>query len=154
MNELPKEMPRNRRQSIIREKWRKAKKETGGGPNVISAKDEEAQRAKYDSSDEENPSVPECCGEVTCEELISYEVLVAAEPQTYQEAVTAGDNKNWRSAMEHEMKSLAKYDVFKWTRPPNKMKPLPQKWVYKRKRDGSYRARTAVKGFLQNEETL
>ncbi len=39
MKELPKEMPRNKRQSIIGEEWRNlreegAKKETGGGPNV------------------------------------------------------------------------------------------------------------------------
>ena len=42
-------MPRNKCQSIIGEEWRKLreeneKKETGGAPNVLSAKDEEAKR--------------------------------------------------------------------------------------------------------------
>jgi hypothetical protein len=74
------------------------------------------------------------------------------EPTTYKEAIQRSDSKRWYTAMEKEVKSLL--DAGTWkpierATVPSNHRILKGKWVYKLKRDGTYKARWVVKGFEQ-----
>ena len=76
------------------------------------------------------------------------------EPSTYQEAVSSPDSEKWLGAMRSEMDSM--YDNKVWTLvdPPEGVKPIGCKWVFKKKIDmdgnvQTYKGRLVAKGYRQ-----
>ena len=65
------------------------------------------------------------------------------------------DSDKWLDAMRSEMKSIKVNDVWTLVDPPEGVKPIECKWVFKRKRgtDGKvviYKAHLVVKGYRQH----
>lgn len=76
------------------------------------------------------------------------------EPKNFHEALTSPENKEWSNAMEKELLSLQKNEVFDLVKLPNDKKAIGCRWVFKRKikEDGSvdrYKARLVTQGFAQ-----
>ena len=76
------------------------------------------------------------------------------EPASYQEAISSPDSDRWLEAMKSEMQSM--YDNQVWTLidPPNGLKTIGCKWVFKKKTDidgnvHTFKARLVAKGFKQ-----
>lgn len=74
-------------------------------------------------------------------------------PQNFREAVTSHNSKQWKNAMDEEMRSLTENETFKLTHLPTGKQTVGGRWVYARKRniDGSekYKARFVAKGYSQ-----
>lgn len=75
------------------------------------------------------------------------------DPRSYKEAMTRSDKKEWVKAMEEEIESLKRNDVWELVDRPNH-NIVTNKWVLKIKRnpDGSierYKARLVARGFSQ-----
>ncbi|KAK8975594.1 hypothetical protein V6N11_035652 [Hibiscus sabdariffa] len=76
------------------------------------------------------------------------------EPKTYQEAVPSPDSQKWLEAMRSEMDSMSENQVWTLVEPPEGIKPIGCKWVFKKKTnmDGNvqtYKGRLVAKGFRQ-----
>ncbi|KAK8644594.1 hypothetical protein V6N13_123896 [Hibiscus sabdariffa] len=76
------------------------------------------------------------------------------EPKTYQEAVASPDFEKWLEAMRFEMDSMSKNQVWTLVEPPEGIKPIGCKWVFKKKTDmdgyvQTYKGRLVAKGFRQ-----
>ncbi|KAL4387075.1 hypothetical protein GQ457_09G017810 [Hibiscus cannabinus] len=57
------------------------------------------------------------------------------EPKTYQEAVASPDSEKWLEAMRSEMDSMSENQVWTLVEPPEGIKLLGRKWVFKEKTD-------------------
>ncbi|KAK8573908.1 hypothetical protein V6N13_096839 [Hibiscus sabdariffa] len=57
------------------------------------------------------------------------------EPKTYQEAVSSPDSEKWLEAMRSEMDSMSDNQVWTLVEPPEGVKPIGCKWVFKKKTD-------------------
>ncbi|XP_071933635.1 uncharacterized protein [Coffea arabica] len=88
----------------------------------------------------------------------SNDILVIQDdkPTTYQEVLDSPDSSKWLEAMNFEMNSM--YDNKIWTLvdPPEGIKPVRCKWVFKKKTDMegnviTYKARLVAKGYKQKE---
>lgn len=78
------------------------------------------------------------------------------DPETVEEALARGDAKNWKNAMEAELKSLAQNQTWRLVNLPVGRKAIANKWVFKRKLSSTgeidrYKARLVVKGCSQRE---
>ncbi|KAG8499182.1 hypothetical protein CXB51_005634 [Gossypium anomalum] len=76
------------------------------------------------------------------------------EPRTYQEAVVSPDSEKWLEAMRSEMDSMYENQVWTLVDPPERVKPLGCKWVFKKKTDmdgnvQTHKGRLVIKGFRQ-----
>ncbi|KAK8576146.1 hypothetical protein V6N13_090623 [Hibiscus sabdariffa] len=76
------------------------------------------------------------------------------EPKTYQEAVASPDSEKWLEAMRSEMDSMSDNQVWTLVEPPEGVKPIGCKWVFKKKTDmdgnvQTYKGRLVAKGFRQ-----
>ncbi|KAK8640458.1 hypothetical protein V6N13_008211 [Hibiscus sabdariffa] len=76
------------------------------------------------------------------------------EPKTYQEAVSSPDSEKWLEAMRSEMDSMSENQVWTLVEPPEGIKPIGCKWVFKKKTDmdgnvQTYKMRLVAKGFRQ-----
>ncbi|KAK8584073.1 hypothetical protein V6N12_068323 [Hibiscus sabdariffa] len=76
------------------------------------------------------------------------------EPKTYQEVVSSPDSEKWLEAMRSEMDSMSNNQVWTLVEPPEGIKPIGCKWVFKKKTDmdgnvQTYKGRLVVKGFRQ-----
>ncbi|KAK8525335.1 hypothetical protein V6N12_014030 [Hibiscus sabdariffa] len=76
------------------------------------------------------------------------------EPSTYQEAVASPDSEKWLEAMRSKMDSMSENQVWTLVEPPEGIKPIGCKWVFKKKTnmDGNvqtYKGRLVAKGFRQ-----
>ena len=76
------------------------------------------------------------------------------EPLSYKEAMDRPDSNDWLEAMKSEMQSMYDNQVWDLVDPPEGVKPIGNKWVFKRKidMDGKltiYKARLVAKGFRQ-----
>ncbi|KAL4348500.1 hypothetical protein GQ457_17G013830 [Hibiscus cannabinus] len=74
------------------------------------------------------------------------------EPKTYQEAVANPDSEKWLEAMRSEMDSMSENQVWTLVEPPEGIKPIGCKWVFKKKTDmdgnvQTYKGRLVAKGF-------
>ena len=74
------------------------------------------------------------------------------EPQTYQDAMNSSDSKRWVEAMKSKMESMYANQVWTLVNPPEGVKPIGCKWVFKKKIDvdgnvQTYKARLVAKGF-------
>lgn len=81
---------------------------------------------------------------------------VITEPQTLQEALASEHADGWKTAMQEEHASLLANNTYVLEIPPDGVKPIPCKWVYKIKKDATggferFKARLVVKGFRQKE---
>ena len=79
-------------------------------------------------------------------------MLIEDEPTTYQEAVMRPDSEKWLEAMRSEMESMYTNQVWTLVDPPEGVKPIGCKWVFKRKTDMDgliYKGRLVAKGFKQ-----
>ncbi|GBL95410.1 Retrovirus-related Pol polyprotein from transposon TNT 1-94 [Araneus ventricosus] len=62
------------------------------------------------------------------------------------------EQSNWKSAMDEEMLSTEKNKVWDLVELSEKEKqPITCKWIFKRKRDGKYKARLVARGLMQRE---
>lgn len=78
------------------------------------------------------------------------------EPDSYQQAYQHADWKAWHEAMQEEMRSMEKCQVYELTELPPDRKAISSKWVYKVKlnTDGSinrHKARLVAKGYSQQK---
>lgn len=81
-------------------------------------------------------------------------VVYGSEPNRYEDALSANDNREWIKAMDDEFNSLMKNQTWDLVNLPNGRKPIKCKWVFKIKckADGSverYKARLVAKGYSQ-----
>ena len=77
-------------------------------------------------------------------------------PSNYNEAIQDKDATLWQSAMKTELESMYSNQVWLFVDPPNGVKPIGCKWVYKRKRGvdrkvETFKARLVAKGYTQKE---
>ena len=76
------------------------------------------------------------------------------EPATYNEAMMGPDSIKWQSAMKSEIESMYENQVWNLIDPPEGVKPIECKWIYKKKSDADgnvtvYKARLVAKDFRQ-----
>jgi hypothetical protein len=76
------------------------------------------------------------------------------EPSTYDEAMMGPNSEEWLKAMRSEIESMDDNQVWKLVDPPDGVKTIECKWVYKKKTDMDgnvyiYKARLVAKGFRQ-----
>jgi hypothetical protein len=81
-------------------------------------------------------------------------LLDSDEPATYTEAMMDQDSKKWQSAMRSEIDSIGENQVWNLVDPPDGVKAIECKWIYKKKKDMAgnvhfYKARLVTKGFRQ-----
>jgi hypothetical protein len=74
------------------------------------------------------------------------------EPLTYAEAIMDPYSEKWQSAMRSEIDSIGDSQVWNLVDPPDGVKLIECKWIYKKKRDMGrnvhiYKARLVAKGF-------
>ena len=102
--------------------------------------------------------------DLTMEDRIQETCLISAvtsgqtEPRTFQEAwyyPIENDRNNWRAAIRKEIRSMINRDVWRKTdraKIPKNRRLIGNKWVFKIKRDGTYRARLVALGYSQIQE--
>ena len=89
----------------------------------------------------------------TC--LISAVTSRPTEPKTFQEAWhfdIEKERNNWRTAIRKEMRSMVDREVWRKTerkKIPNERRLIGNKWEFKMKKDGTYRARLVALGYSQ-----
>jgi hypothetical protein len=76
------------------------------------------------------------------------------EPNTYTEAMTRTESKKWVDAMQSKLESMRENHVWNLLDPPNGMRAIECKWIFKKKIDADgkvhiYKTRLIAKGFLQ-----
>jgi len=74
------------------------------------------------------------------------------EPANYNEAMVSPASTEWKKAMESEIESMHQNQVWRLVDPPEGVKPIECKWIFKRKIDADenltvYKARLVAKGF-------
>ena len=62
-------------------------------------------------------------------------IIQNKEPSTVNEALNSSEKNEWRQAMEEEVKSMHKNDVWELVEPPQDRQVIGSKWVFKRKID-------------------
>jgi hypothetical protein len=82
--------------------------------------------------------------------------LVQDEPVTVQEAMESPNALEWKKAMNAELESIKKNEVYTLTKLPEGRKAIGSKWVFKVKRDAEgkverFKARLVAKGYNQKE---
>ncbi|KAL4363942.1 hypothetical protein GQ457_04G023080 [Hibiscus cannabinus] len=97
-------------------------------------------------------------------ELERYEFLITThgdvilvdqdEPKTCQEVVSSPDSEKWLETMRSEMDSMSENQVWTLVEPPERVKPIGCKWVFKKKTDmdgnvQTYKGQLVAKGFRQ-----
>ena len=99
--------------------------------------------------------------DLTMEDWIQETCLISAvtsgptEPKTFQEAwhyPVENERNNWRAAIRKEMRSMINRGVWRETdraKIPKSRRLIGNKWVFKIKRDGTYRARLVALGYSQ-----
>ena len=73
---------------------------------------------------------------------------------TYAEAMVDPDSVKWQEAMESEIESMRENQVWNLIDPPDGVKIIECKWIYKKKKDMDvnvhiHKARLVAKGFRQ-----
>ncbi|KAK8943207.1 hypothetical protein KSP39_PZI008734 [Platanthera zijinensis] len=76
------------------------------------------------------------------------------EPATYQEAMNGPESDKWLEAMKSEMDSMYANQVWNLVEPPEGVRPIGCKWVFKKKTDmdgnvQTFKRRLVAKGFRQ-----
>ena len=76
------------------------------------------------------------------------------EPVNYKEAMAGPDSGKWLEAMKSEIDSMYENQVWNLVDPPEGVRPIECKWIYKKKTDADgnvyiHKARLVAKGFRQ-----
>ena len=76
------------------------------------------------------------------------------EPTTYEESLNSLESDQWLSAMKSEMDSMYTNQVWTLVDPPEGIKPIGCKWIFKKKTNMegnviTYKSRLVAKGYLQ-----
>ncbi|KAK8624644.1 hypothetical protein V6N13_089533 [Hibiscus sabdariffa] len=79
------------------------------------------------------------------------------EPKTYQEAVSSSESEKWLETMRSEMGSMSENQVWSLVEPPEGVKPIGCKWVFKKKTDmdgnvHTYKGRLVAKAAYHDYE--
>ncbi|KAL4292023.1 hypothetical protein GQ457_14G020980 [Hibiscus cannabinus] len=79
------------------------------------------------------------------------------EPKTYQEAVSSPDSEKWLEAIRSEMDSMSENQVWTLVEPPEGVKPIWCKWVFKKNTDmdgnvQTYKGRLVAKATFHDYE--
>ena len=69
--------------------------------------------------------------------LAASALMTEVEPATFEEAMISPEAEFWKQAADEEMTSLQVNHTWEMEELPQEVKPLPAKWVFKRKRDSS-----------------
>jgi hypothetical protein len=70
------------------------------------------------------------------------------EPVTYAEAMMDPDFEKWQVAMRSEIDSMGENQVLSLVDPPDGVRPIECKWIYKKMKDMDGNVHTCCKGFL------
>ena len=62
-------------------------------------------------------------------------ILEDDEPVHYKEAMAGPSSREWHKAMKSEMESMYENQVWNLVEPPEGVKPIGCKWIFKRKTD-------------------
>ena len=78
------------------------------------------------------------------------------EPTTYEESLNSSESDQWLNAMKSEMDSMYTNQVWTLVDPPEGIKPIGRKWIFKKKTDMegnviTYKARLVAKGYRQKQ---
>ena len=109
------------------------------------------------NNDESSPATIE---DVADTALIHYETAFTATgmpgpdiyPNTYRQAMNSHDKLQWSIALKHELRSCEArrvWRIVKKSNVPKGRKIIGNRWVFTRKDDGRYRARTVAQGYSQ-----
>ena len=127
---------------------------------IIGAREETVRRTRsqtQETSSPRNESMERA--DLTMEDwiqetwLISAVTSVSTEPKTFQEAwhyPIEKERENWRAAIRKEIRNMIERGVWRKAdrkKTPSNRRLIGNKWVFKIKRDGTYRARLVAVGY-------
>ena len=137
-------------------------KKLGLDINMIGARKETLGKTRSQTKDMSSPRNESMeRADLTMEDWIQETCLISpvtpgpTEPNTFQEAwhyPVESERDNWRAAIRKEIRSMIERGVWRKTdrmRIPNNRRLIGNKWVFKIKRDGTYRARLVALGYSQ-----
>ena len=141
----------------IRRKIRRVtiRRKTFTEPDYTESSNEDEESDNNDDQEELRPRrtrrAPDYYGEWV--NVVENETV---EPKTMNEAICSDEKEKWIKAMENEITSLKKHEVWKLVELPEGRKAVGCKWVYKLKHDEDgnierYKARLVAQGFSQKE---
>ena len=138
------------------------KKKLGIDINMIGAREETLGKSRSETKELSSPTNESMeRADLTMEDRIHETCLISAvasgptEPKTFQEAWNYAIEKerdNWRAPIRNEIRSMIERGVWRKTdrkKIPNNRRLIGNKWVFKIKRDGTYRARLVALGYSQ-----
>ena len=130
--------------------------------NMIGAREETLGRTRSETKELSSPTNESMeRADLTLEDWIQETSLISAvtsgptEPKTFQEAwhsPVEEERNNWQMAIRKEIKSMINRGVLRKVdrkNIPNNRRLIGNKWVFKIKRDGTYRARLVALGYSQ-----
>ena len=139
-----------------------AQKKLGIDINMIGAREETLGRTRSETKSLSSPTNESMeRADFTLEEWIQETCLISAvtsgpnEPKTFQEAwhsPVEEERNNWQMAIRKEIKSMIERGVWRKVdrkNIPNNRRLIGNKWVFKIKKDGTYRARLVALGYSQ-----
>ena len=71
------------------------------------------------------------------------------EPENYSNAVSCSDKLKWQKAMDNEISLMIRNQVFDLVEAPTNVKVIRNRWVFKGKSGGLYKARLVACGYSQ-----
>lgn len=127
--------------------------EEGRNEEDVTEPDEDNPRITRVLRDRKNLKLPH--------RLHDYETSLVAveeleEPLSFEEAVRGKDSRNWKKAIEDELKALEESGTWKEVNKPDNAEIIDSRWVFKIKKNEhgellQYKARLVAKGFQQRE---
>ena len=130
--------------------------------NMIGAREETLGRTRSETKEMSSPTNESMeRADLTLEDWIQETCLISAvtsgptEPKTFQEAwhsPVEEERNNWQMAIRKEIKSMIDRGVWRKVdrkNIPNNRRLIGKKWVFKIKRDGTYRASLVALGYSQ-----
>ena len=137
-------------------------KKLGIDINMIGAREETLGKTRSETKELSSPTNESMeRADLTMEDWIQETCFISAvtsgpsEPKTFQEAwhsPVKEDRENWQKAIRKEIKSMINKGVWRKVDKkniPSNRRLIGNKWVFKIKRDGTYRARLVALGYSQ-----
>ena len=137
-------------------------KKLGIDINMIGAREETLGKTRSETKELSSPTNESMeRADLTMEDWIQETCLISAvtsgptEPKPFQEAwhyPVESERNSWRTAIRKEIRSMIERGVWRKTdrkKIPNNRRLIGNKWVFKIKRDGTYRARLVALGYSQ-----
>ena len=137
-------------------------KKLGLDINMIGAREETLRKTRSETKEMSSPTNESMeRADLTMEDWIQETCLISAvtsgptEPKIFKEAwhyPIESDRDNWRAAIRKEIRSMINRGVWRKTdraKIPKNRRLIGNKWVFKIKRDGTYKARLVALGYSQ-----